>query len=105
MDSGEPSYIATGMRTRGDALTPAHKEIIYRCARGADAKNKMGYKAILERYPEMGFAEQGLKSACRRLKAAGALDRKSGIGPERVRRTPDVVDDMRQYFSDNRTAS
>ena len=32
MDCGEPSDIVAGKRTRGDALTTARKEIIYRCA-------------------------------------------------------------------------
>ena len=61
-------------------------------------------KAILKKYPDMGFTEQGLKAACPRLKDAGTLDRKSGGGPERARRTPDVVGDIRQYCAGNRTA-
>ena len=103
MDSGDQSGKVTGKRTRGEMLTTAQKEIIYRCVRGADEKT--GYKAIMTRYPEMGFTEQGLKSACRRVKATGAIDRKSGSGPRRARRAPGVVEDMRQYFTDNRTAS
>ena len=105
MDCSEPSVKTDGKRTRGEALTPAQKEIIYRCVRDAGEKDKMGYKAILKRYPEMGFTEQGLKAACRRLKDTGTLDRKSGSGPKRARRTPDVVDDMRQFLADNRTAT
>ena len=61
----------------------------------------MGYRAILAKYPEMGFTLEGLKSACRRFQNNGALERAKGSGNKRTRRTPDTVESVRQYMGEN----
>ena len=88
---------AGGARERSNAgYNAAQKQTIEMCVSAG-----MGYRPILAKYPEMGFALDGLKSACQRLRANGALERAKGSGSKRTRRTPDTVEQVRQYMGEN----
>ena len=77
MEIGEQKDNVSGNRTRGEKLTSAQKEITHRRVRG----EKPGRKGGVGKYPDIGFAEHGLKSARLRLKET--IDMKSGSVPER----------------------
>ena len=90
-----------GMRRRGAQLTSAQRVIIEQSVR----EEGLGYKAILRKFPNYGFTEQGPRSAAERLQNTGALGRKEGSGRKRTRRAPDAAEAARQFLAANRTAA
>ena len=60
-----------------------------------------GYRAVLAKYHEMGFALEGSKSPRRMFRKNGTLGRAEESGSKRARRTPDTVESARHYMEEN----
>ena len=81
--------------------TPAQKELIRKCV----VDRNMGYKKILNTYPDWGLNQLGARDAVARLKATGSLDRKSGSGRRISVRTEEVVEAAREFMEGNKDAT
>ena len=98
-DAGSPptprEAAETGKRAR-PRYNAAGKQIVEMCV-GA----YMGYRPIMAKCPEVGFAIEGLKSAYRMSRNSGAMDRAKGSRSTRARRKHDTSESARQYMEEN----
>ena len=100
--SAGPSSLTDAQPRKRPQYDAAQIGIIERCCQQTP---KLGAKAILKKYPDMGFSLEGLKSAVARLHKFGNLERKTGSGRKRTRRTPEATEAAKAYFEGSKFAT
>ena len=95
------NHTSAAKRKRGTSYNAAQMEII----RKSHVEEGMGYRKIVKKFPNYGFTEQGVKTACVRIKETGSVSRKEGTGREFTARTDGNIERVRSVMESNRDAT
>ena len=90
-EHGEPAK-----KKRAKQLSAAQREIIQ-----TERAAGLGYKAIVNKYPDYGFTYSGVKDALARLKKNGTLERQAGSGRPKSGRSEANVAAINSAVQDN----